>query len=463
VGAQQLANRKSKLVKDCIFYTSQAKAECVVETYTMENIPAFKEEDYMTSKNNYLSAIRYELETFRDFRGNVEKYSKSWKDVDKDFKFGEGTGKESRKTSYFKNFISDDIIAAPNTVEKAKSVYYKLQDELYWNKKNYIFRDENVKDAYETKSGSTAELNLILLNFLNASGFDAQFMVLSTRENGVPTKLYPIISEFNYLVVKLDIDGSTYLLDITDKHTPFGTLPFKTLNGYGRVMDFKEGSYWYDFSANVESLQNTIIQFDIESDGNVLVKVRESNTGYFALNKRNKIIGRSTDDYLEELENDFDKDSDLIIEDYEVTNKEDLEKSLVEVFNLKLDKKFTEDHFYINPFITNKFHKNPFNLEDRTYPVDFGYPFTYKYQIILNLSENFTVEDLPESKTLKLYDDAGFLIYQTTKNNNQILVNLRFIINKSLFTPNEYNDLKKFFSELVFLQNKQLIHIKKIK
>ena len=463
VGEQKLSNRESKIKKDCLYFTTTARAECAVETYTMENIPAFIEEDYMTSKKNFLSAIRYELQTFRDFQGNVDKYSKTWKDVDRDFKSDDGTGKEARRTNYFKDFVSENDLSTPNTVEKAKKIYYRLQKELFWNNNHSIFRDANVKEAYERKSGSVAELNLILLNFLNANGFDANFMVLSTRENGIPTKLYPIISEFNYLVVKLDIDGTSYLLDITDKNTPFGVLPYKTLNGYGRVMDFKEGSYWFDYSASVTSLRNTVIQFDVQADGNVLVKVRESNSGYLGLFKRDKIVGRNIDNYLEELESEFDENENLIIENYEVTNKDDLEKPITETFDLKFEDKFSEDNLYINPFITDRFTKNPFTLEERTYPVDFGYPFTHRFQIIINLGENHTIEDLPESKTFKLINDAGILAYQTEKNGHKVMINLRFIMNRSSFYAEEYDGLKKFFSELVFLQNNQLLHIKKIK
>lgn len=463
VGTQKLTNRESKIKKDCLYYTSTARAECAVETYTMENIPAFKEEDYMTAKINYLSAIRYELETFKDFRGNVDKYTKSWKDVDKEFKFGDGPGKESRRSSYFKDYISADLIEMPNAVEKAKKIYYQLQKELFWNKKNSIHRNVDVKEAYQKKSGSTAELNLILQNFLNASGFDAKFMLLSTRGNGIPTKLYPIISEFNYLVIKLDIGGTTYLLDITNKNTPFGVLPYKALNGYGRVMDFKKGSYWHQFTANTKTLENSTIQFDIESDGNVLVRIRESNSGYLGLRKRNRIVGRDLDDYLEKLESEFDESGNLIIEDYKVINDEDLEKPITETFKLKYADKFSEDRIFINPFITSKYQKSPFNLKERTYPVDFGYPFSYKYKIVINLGDTYTVEDIPKSKALKLENNAGLLNYQVTKTDNQVLLSLNFTINTSYFASEDYNALKKIFSELVFMQNNQLIHIKKVK
>ena len=461
VGPKQLDERKSDMVRQCLYIRSDMNADCVVETYTMKNIPAFKEEEYMTSKKNFLSAIRYELHTFRDFYGKIERYTKSWDDVDKEIKFSLDIGQEARREKYFEKFVPSEIAALPKSVKKAKKVYYLLQKELFWNGKSNIFKDINIKKAYESKSGSTSEINLILLNFLNASGFDANFMVLSTRDNGLPAKIYPVISEFNYLVVKLDIDGNTYLLDITDKNNPFGLLPYKTLNSYGRVMDFKNGSYWHEFAATNESKKNITMQIDVDEAGSASAKVREINIGYFAANKRNEIVGKSIENYLEELENKFDKDGSLVVKDYTVKDKENLDEPLTEEYKLSFTDSFKEDNI-ISPFLTDRFKKNPFNLEQRTYPVDFGYPFNYNYQIIFNLHNNYFFESIPENKNITLQDNNGLLLYQVKKNNNQLLINLRFIMKRSLFNAEEYNALKEIFSELVFLQNKQPILIKKV-
>lgn len=461
VGPKQLDDRKSDMVKQCLYIRSDMNADCVVETYTMKNIPAFKEEEYMTSKKNFLSAIRYELHTFRDFHGKVDKYTKSWEDVDKEIKFGLDIGQEARREKYFEKFVPAEIATLPKSVEKAKKLYYLLQKEFFWNGKSNIFKDINIKKTYESKSGSIAEINLILLNFLNASGFDADFMVLSTRDNGLPTKLYPIISEFNYLVVKLDIDGETYLLDIAEKNNPFGLLPYKALNAYGRVMDFKNGSYWHDFVATDESKKNISMQIEVDETGAASVKVREINNGYFAINKRNEIVGKSMESYLEELENEFDKNGGLIVKDYTVKEKENLEEILTEEYTLDFSDPFIDNNI-VNPFLTHRFKKNPFNLEQRTYPVDFGFPFTYNYQIIFKLHSNYSFESIPENKNILLQDNSGLLMYQVKKNNNQLLINLRFVMNRSLFNVEDYNALKKIFSELVFLQNNQPVLIKKV-
>ncbi|UOB17655.1 hypothetical protein [Abyssalbus ytuae] len=463
VGSLKLTDRKSSLKKDCLYFTSQMKAECAVETYTMENIPAFKEEDYMTSRYNFLSAIRYELETFRNFNGVVEKYTKSWDDVDKEIRYSEDIGKQAKKSNYFKDFILPETWEIPNNFEKAKHIYHRLQDELVWNGKNHIFTDIDVKKAYETKSGSTAELNLILLNFLNAAGFDAQCMLVSTRENGKPTKLFPIISEFNYLIVKLDLNNDTYLLDITDKQMPFGMVPFKILNEYGRVMDFRNSSYWHEFTPKNPSTYKSMVQIDIEENGNVTAKVREIHSGYFGINKRKAISENSIDDYVDNLESKFNIDGGVYIEEYNITDKDHTEKPLQEDYILHYNEPVTLDFFFLNPILTNKFTKNPFTLKERTYPVDFGYPFSYTYNISINLPENYIFENIPEQKAIQLPDNNGIIVYQSLKSSEKkLMINLKLNLNKNVFHPEEYEGLKNFFKELVLLQNKQFISLKKL-
>ncbi|WP_276205018.1 hypothetical protein [Flavivirga aquatica] len=43
----------------------------------MKDIPAFIEEDYMTSESNYLIRIDYELKTFKGFDGVINDYTKT--------------------------------------------------------------------------------------------------------------------------------------------------------------------------------------------------------------------------------------------------------------------------------------------------------------------------------------------------------------------------------------------------
>ena len=100
---------------------------------------------------------------------------------------------------------------------------------MAWDGKYRIFSDVRVKEAFERKSGNSSEINLALINALEAAGIDSKIMLIATREFRQPTMQYPVLSDFIYALVYLKMGQETYLLDATDKHTPFGVLPFRDL------------------------------------------------------------------------------------------------------------------------------------------------------------------------------------------------------------------------------------------
>src|SRR5690606_14567571 len=96
--------------------------------------------------------------------------------------------------------------------------------------------------------GNVSSINILLHNLLEETGIDVKPVLLSTRNNGFATKIFPVISEFNYLIVHANINNETFFLDATDKYLSFGEIPFRCLNQYGRLLDFKNGSDWIDIA-----------------------------------------------------------------------------------------------------------------------------------------------------------------------------------------------------------------------
>ena len=82
VGYLPLSRNESDVIKNC--FTSQAA--CSMQKFAMENIPAFVEEDFMTAKSNFLSAIRFELKEVHHLSGRVDRITKEWRDVENEFR-----------------------------------------------------------------------------------------------------------------------------------------------------------------------------------------------------------------------------------------------------------------------------------------------------------------------------------------------------------------------------------------
>ena len=80
-GTLKLDTNTSEIKKNCL-QAGGGQADCSHSVYMMKDIPAFREEKYMTAKKNYFSRIEYELSEFKGFDGRIKKYTKTWKNVD---------------------------------------------------------------------------------------------------------------------------------------------------------------------------------------------------------------------------------------------------------------------------------------------------------------------------------------------------------------------------------------------
>ena len=448
-----------KLKKNCFTVSGwSGEADCEEVVYIMKNIPAFIEEDYLTSKKNYLSAIKFELSEFKWFDGTHHKYSKSWKDTDREFKTEKSIGKQLRKIDNIKKKLPIDLISGQQTIENAKRIYNYIKNHFTWNKKYRVFTDVNVKNAFDKKVGNSMEINIALINALKAAGFDTELMLISTRKHGLPTKLYPVMTDFNYAIAKLNVDNKSYLLDATNKQMPFAMLPFKTLNSYGRVMNFKKGSYWHNIISQHKSQVRTSLNLKLNDSGNLKGFMNTSNNGYLGLIKREKYNKTDEDEYLGVIE---DKNQDLSIISYKNHNLNDLEKSFSEIFEIEIESNLNKNTLLINPFILNRISENPFKLRERNYPVDFGYNHSNMFILQLEIPKGYSIKSLPENVAFKLPNNSGVYQFTITLKDQKISLLSRIKLFKSYFTPEEYPYLKEFYNQIIKTQ-KSLITLEKI-
>jgi len=462
MGYQNLHTNISKIKKRCFSVNGVAgMSDCEELIYAMKDIPAFVKEDYLTSRKNYLSAIKFELSEVKWFDGSTKKYTKSWKDVDKEFRTEKSIGKQLRKIEFIKKQLPETLLAGENNLEKAKKIYYYINDYFTWNGESQLFKAVNVKDAYAEKIGNSTTINISLINALNAAGFNAKIMLLSTRNNGLPTKAYPVLSDFNYAIVKLNIGDKSYLLDASSKNMPFNMLPYRALNGYGRIMDFKKGSYWHPIEAHEKNQVRTYLNLKIDDSGNFVGKMQKSYSGYPAINKRIAINKQNEDVYIDQVEQDYGVDDKLVIDSYKNSNLTSVEKPIKELFEITIENNLNSELIIFNPFISGRISENPFRLPERTYPIDFGYPTNSSVNLQLTIPKNYIIKSLPKNKGVRLPNDGGLFTFNITQKNNQIQMTFRRVLKRSFYAPQEYPFLKEFFNQIIKTQ-KSLITLEKI-
>ena len=462
MGNQKLDVNDATVKEDCFYVMGYSKnAACEVLKYVMKDIPAFKEDEkFMLASSNYKSAIEFELAEYNGFDGVPHKYTETWKAVDKKFRGDKDIGRQLTKKGFFENQVPAELLTEGTPLERANNIYEFVRKRFNWNGKYSIYKKARVKDAFNKGSGSVSEINMSLINLLKAADINANLVLLSTRNRGLPKRTHPVMSDFNYIIAKVNIDGKNYLLDATDKFMPFGMIPFRALNHYGRVMDFKNESVWYDIipDKNNKIVVRSQLKFNLENENSV-GKIDMIHMGYKAVSQRKKIIDLSKEEYLNAMESAVEGDFSFTSHE-RIDDKKD-ERKIVERFEFEIENTLQGDLIYLNPFLIKFFKQNPFLLEERNYPVDFGYPSSYKYQINMEIPDGYSIYELPEKKSVRMADSQALFKFDLVQNEKSVALIFDLKINRYHILPENYQALKGLFKHVTTVQNNSLIVFKK--
>ena len=460
-GPKSLDINNAEVVTNCFTMPGYGvNADCEAATYAMKHVPAAKEEEHMLPLENYSSGMSYELIQFKDFAGNSNFYSRNWDDVDNMYKYDKDLGRQLKYSSYFKDVIPASIMNTPGQLEKAKAIYYYIQEQIAWNDKYRLFSEVRVKEAFERKSGNSSEINLALINALEAAGIEAKMMIITTRDFRQPTTQYPVFSGFIYAFVNLKIGGETYLLDAADKYTPFGVLPFRDLCPQGSVLDFKKVSYWEPIVTSVKNMHYVNMQLEADNNGIFSGKVSEVSTGNIAVPKRKENNNHIAEEIIKKKQS---RNETLDITNFQTENEKDLEQPYKENYTISLHEQPVGDKLYVYPFLMQTyFSVNPFTKETRQYPIDFGFPIINNYLISIDVKDQYQVVKVPDNKSLKLPENDGEFSVVYDVSGSKLNIRLSVKLNNPRFPTEAYPALRQFFATLVNIQSEQPIELKKI-
>ncbi len=460
-GAYKLTADKVELERECFSYYG-AKADCSKITYAMKDIPAFVEEDYMTAPKNFLSAIYFELLDYTDLQnGSKHAITKTWKDIDYALKTNEFFGGQLKRKSLMQERIQSVIAGKNDSLEKARAVYAYIQKNIKWNEFDGTYSDDGIKSALDKHTGSSGDVNLALITALNAAGIPTEAVLLSTRRHGLVNRLYPVESDFNYVIAKANIGNKSYLLDATDPMLPFGLLPLRCINDQGRVVSLDKPSYWTDLTASQRNSVTDLLDLTLQNDGKLTGTLKHYAFGYEAYEKRLAIKKFNTvDEYVEDIDAKMPK---IKIKKFEINNLDSLEMPLTETYEVEINAYDNLDHnrISLNPFIIDHILENPFKLAERTYPVDLGAPSDKRTVLTLHMPGDFVLESAPQPVSVGLPNQGGRFMTALTNDESGITFSHIIQLSHSVYSPEEYPFLKELYNKIVQSEKIGLVFHKK--
>jgi hypothetical protein len=459
-GYLKLSRTKSDVIRNG-FTTHGAASDCSDMTYGMNDIPAFKEEDFMTSSKNYISAITFDIVQFTNpYTGATVKETKEWKDIDYSLKTDPDFGGQLKKKDFFKEKLAPVIAGKNDDLEKAKAIYAYLQHWYKWNDYIGYGTDEGIKKAYETHSGSIGDINISLIDALNSAGINTEAVLLSTRDNGAVNEVYPAVNSFNYVIAKATIGDKNYFLDATDPLLSFGMLPLRCLNGKGRAYALDKPSYWIDLDLPQRQKSTRSLDLTLQEDGKLKGTMVTYSFGYDAYLKRLAIKKfNNTDEYVEKLGEASPK---LKIIKSEILNLDSLDNPVIEKYEIEFNAfNKLDNRIAFNPFLWDRVEENPFKLDERSYPVDWGMPSDDRLILTVHLPAQYAVETPPQTVAVAMPDNGGKFLTDYQPDNDAFTFSHVIEFNKGIYSPDEYPYLKEFYNKIIQSEKAEIVFKKK--
>jgi Transglutaminase-like superfamily len=429
-----------------------------ITTYSINDVPALKDEAFVNNIQNYLSSISHELSVVDIPGANTQTFSTDWETVTNTIYKNENFGDELNKTGYFENDIDLLLKDVNSQSERIALIYNYVKSKVKWNEYFGYSCDDGVRKAYKDGVGNVAEINLMLTAMLRHAGVEANPVLVSTRSNGI--SFFPNRTAFNYVIAGVELENDVILLDATDKNALPNILPIRNLNWFGRMIRKNGTSAEVDLMPRKISSDVVNVMATITKDAIVEGKLREQYFDYNGYNYRNLYGDLENTTYLEKLEK---KLGGLEIDEFKITGTKELDVPVTESYSFKHSNavEVIGDKMYFSPLLFFNMKENPFKQEKREYPVDFTFANEDRYLINITIPDGYVVETLPQSKSIPMTDNLVGFKYLVANTDNKIQISVSLSINTSIVSPEYYDELKAVFNEIVKTENEKIV-LKKV-
>jgi hypothetical protein len=429
-----------------------------ISKYEAENVPALKDnEPFVGSIRSYRGGVVYEMVGTRYPNSMSKNFAKSWNNVATEIYKSENFGGELSKNKYFNEDLVSILKGAVTDLEKLMRIFQFVKTNIKWNGVYNKYTNEGVKKAYQNKTGNAAEINLMLTAMLREAGLNANPVLVSSKGNGVP--LFPTIKGFDYVIASVQLsETSQVLLDATEPFSMPNLLPKRAQNWNGRIITKSGESSWIKLTSDAYAVTENMMVVKVTKDGmlNGFIRTKYENWNALSFRKSNNHI---TD---EALRSKYEELNNIEIESFKIENQLALNNPILR--NIKFSSgdlvEGIGNKLYIEPslFLTKRI--NPFKLEQRMFPVDFGTIWKDINKVTIQIPDGYKIETLPESLAIALPNNLGVFKYQLIQSGRRIKTISILEFNSEKIGPQYYSFLKDFYGKVVQKECEKIVLVK---
>lgn len=426
--------------------------------YYMENIPAFRSEPYTKNISDYYAKVEFQLHSYASGTGFVNSMFHTWEELIEDMLEDGEVGGHLKGNNKLLKELRPIYEGIEGEKQKMIAIYDHIRTNIAWDGRRQIFSSDKLSDAYEKRSGSGAQMNLLMALMLQDAGIETDLMLVSTREHGFVVKSYPYLYRFNLVICRAKIGDEYHILDAKNKYRPYQMVPAELINTTALVLD-KSKVEWVEIEQNSTLAETVNVHIKWDENEELTALVMKKNEGYGAVIEQENLDEIGETGYIKALAEEW---TDGEVKQHKLQNKTEPKNLLVVQYEVDSDKFVTSDgtRIYFNTFETTGFSENPFKLEERLFPIDFNYPKKITTRFMIDLPVGYKVEDIPESAAIAMEGDGATFHVMYSPQPNQVQVISTLEIKKVDFSSLEYSALKAFFDKVVEKHSEMIVFTK---
>lgn len=431
-------------------------------TYRMINLPpVLKGEAFAPDQaSDYLPSIGWQLEEDLFQRANNENLYTSWTHMDKVL---------SRRFRTGKLPAGDRDALAALVARRKKGSASATLDALYQEFRRWEWNGEyeavpgSLGRAWKERSGSSAEINSLFLLALREAGLTASPVLISRKEHGFVQAVYPLITQFDHLLVAVDLGGDPVLVDVVGGMEKPGLLPRSDLNGEGFVVN-GDGGEWIPLQSYQKINQVTYSRLVVHPEEMALVgEVAVVSQDYSLEIEEGRLEAAGNDPASYFSTWVLEEGDHLDWSNGKIERREHLGEELSISCGVKMEDYLvrSDDLIFIKPMLMRSLARNPFQSPDRTAPIDLTYPVWEAHMLGLEIPAGYEIAQLPASIRVIMPGNAGQFMYNVMDLGNILHITSSIQINRTRFSAEEYQAIRQFF-EYVVNKHQEDIVIKKV-
>ncbi|HEY5499300.1 MAG TPA: transglutaminase domain-containing protein [Bacteroidales bacterium] len=425
-------------------------------TFVMKDVPAFKDEAFITCPEDYIMKQDFQLTERTDLSGVKTSVMNTWPKFIKELlKMSEIGGYMKDANSNGKKLLESMNLSLKKPMEQIQTLDEYMKSNFNWDGYRSIYANKSVRKFQETKTGNTAEINLYFVGLLKSAGLDAFPVILSTRDHGKIVADYPFEHFFNYVVAAVKVDSTFMLFDATEPLGTFGVLPERCINDKGLALKNEKDKDKFDW-INLSLTNKSTINYSIDLVPDLKTKsikgdFRIVSNGYFANESRNNYLS-DPESYKKSL-----IASNYVIQDtVRVKNALESNKSINFIFSAKANMNVFDDKITFMPFCSFVESVNPLRQPTRTYPIDMIYKQEKVFQTVIHIPEGYKLMHSPANINI---DNEDYKLQLSTETLDQSILKIvgSYELKKEQYPSTKYDKIKDFFRLMVDRFNDEVV------